>query len=477
MFPNAGVSGRLRPDVYGDGNGLVARDSAGTRVVVQDAAALDRAALSIHRAFRVTAVRDHRCGRRATPYYRALHLYVEINRVEVELQLRTRRHHRLAQWAHERVFLPCESSELVGCPDVDRWLVAVADAFDCLDQGQEVALPPAPPVLHPHLPALGLAPHSDWAPTVPSTLPLLSHATKDLRCLEAILAEGALMCPRELPAWVPRFSGFADQWAGRTSVVMLSPGFGYVVDNANMCAAFLFSEDLIRRPEVTLHRQPEVFAISALVLATIRDYQREHWLRFFRNPSRELACFNHPLVAVSFRDYMLYQLTVPEAPLAWRDAWGPSTFSEGVLRLLYLENAALRSEVDRQVAAFRSRNRIGGGSRTVDLVRQAWQAPSFYKTPEATPLSDDRKNHLQVLVPNRLVLGAGECIGLCVAPRYAVRVVELLQKYRVEVRALLGAELPVYCGGRVAPLARLIDGPTHTRPTAARPPQPGQRSG
>jgi hypothetical protein len=456
LFPTAAISGRLRPDIYNSRDGVLARDSAGIRLVVRDAEDLEKTRAQLHAVFSVTEERDYRLGRPESPYYRAVHLYLSLRGFEIEVQLRTRRHHRLAAWAHDRLLLAREGAGLVGDPRVIPWLVAVADAFDQLDTGQLALPPPPPPVLLPHLPGLGLAPDVDWCQAPISIAPLFSHATKDERCVAAIVADGAIRCPDTLPDWVPRFSGFADSWAGRTSAVMLSLGFGYLVDNANMCAAFLFSEDLVRRPTVQVHKTAEVFRICCIVVEVARQLERDRWLEFFHSAGDSLLAFDNPYLKTSFRDYMLQQFGERDPKPTWRDVWGPSAFSEGVLRILYLENENVRQEIEHRISAFRQSNRLSGGGEALDYVRLAWSDPGIYRTPIALPLSDQQKKHLQVLVPRELRLDDGACVGLCLAPKRAPAVLDAIGAVRDHADRHLGPEIPVYCGALVAPLAACL---------------------
>jgi hypothetical protein len=72
ILPNAIVSGRLRPDVYEDCDGRLARDSAGVRVVTPDVDMLDYALKVIGERWEIIEVRDYLQGHPRSSYYRGM---------------------------------------------------------------------------------------------------------------------------------------------------------------------------------------------------------------------------------------------------------------------------------------------------------------------------------------------------------------------------------------------------------------------
>jgi hypothetical protein len=171
MFPLADVTGRLRPDIYGDGDNVLSRDSAGVRVINVNASALNQALCSISDKYIVSGIRDYRDGHPRSSYYRGVHLYVRREEFDVEVQLRTQRQHLIAEWAHDRLFIPSTEDDwdLILDQNVLTFLGALSAHYDQLDNDLfPTPLPMLPAPLRPHARSLGVGdtlvddqPHGD----------------------------------------------------------------------------------------------------------------------------------------------------------------------------------------------------------------------------------------------------------------------------------------------------------------------------
>lgn len=159
MFPLADVTGRLRPDIYGDGDNVLSKDSAGVRVITVNASALNHALCIINDKYIVSEVKDYREGHPRSGYYRGVHVYVRREEFDVEVQLRTRRQHLIAEWAHDRLFMPRTEDDwgLVLDQNVLTFLGALSAHYDRLDNDLfPTPLPTLPAPLQPHARSLGL---------------------------------------------------------------------------------------------------------------------------------------------------------------------------------------------------------------------------------------------------------------------------------------------------------------------------------
>jgi hypothetical protein len=153
MFAQALISARLRPDVYHTGNGLIARDSAGVRVIVGGRAALDEGVRRVLGRWPESEVRDYRQGHPRAAYYRGVHIYVTHDSYEVEVQLRTERQHLIAAWAHDHLLPPMlpEDEHLAADSSVGTFLSELSECYDQCDRGELIAvLPEVPSVLQSH---------------------------------------------------------------------------------------------------------------------------------------------------------------------------------------------------------------------------------------------------------------------------------------------------------------------------------------
>lgn len=289
---------------------------------------------------------------------------------------------------------------------------------------------------------------------VDTSRPFLSHSTKALEYFCRICRTGAILCPNQVTR-VRKFSGFADSFFGRSRYVMLSPGFGYIVDNANMEAAFLFSDDLLCQDGCVLHLQPVVYGVCALIVRHVRSYQRMRWLKFFLNADSSLDIYNHPLLRTSFCDYMLEYLSTDKDELVIRDAWGPSAYSEGVIRVLYLKNEGLKPLLGREIQRFCTCNEIWDSKEIRTYLNMHWGRLRVYRQPTESPLPDCLKSHIQILVPGRIQVWQRALIGVCVHPRVWERFAHLLRELRSFIRVDDYVSLPIYCGEKVYSLKEL----------------------
>jgi hypothetical protein len=150
LMPELLVDGRLRPDVYGAGNGSLARDSAGVRVISPSLTELEKAADIVRSLWPTIEERNYLAGHPRTPYYRALHIYCRVDGFEIEVQFRTRRQHVIAAWTHDRLLPPLQPpwAELAGEPQVIAFLTALASTCDARDRSVPSALPATPQVLY-----------------------------------------------------------------------------------------------------------------------------------------------------------------------------------------------------------------------------------------------------------------------------------------------------------------------------------------
>lgn len=159
LFPESEITGRLRADIYFQGDGLLSEDSAGTRIVLAHAADLESALQKVIEHFSVCEIRDYRDGHHRAAYYRGVHVYVYEGSFKVEVQLRTRRQHRIAEWAHEHLLLPHseDCGRFINDPLVYSYLKDLSSYFDVLDRGVDARnqRPQPPPVLLDCLEELG----------------------------------------------------------------------------------------------------------------------------------------------------------------------------------------------------------------------------------------------------------------------------------------------------------------------------------
>jgi hypothetical protein len=270
-----------------------------------------------------------------------------------------------------------------------------------------------------------------------------------------ILRGGALLCPARL-AHVQKFSRFADEFTGRTQYVMFAPGFGYLVDNANMEVGFLFSTELVDIPGTILHRNPVVYAACLMIAGLARDRQRQKWLSFFQNDHPELSVYNHPLVRISFVEYMREYMASSVDDVRIGDSWGPSTFSEGVFRILYLGNHELRAYIAEELLAFDRVNTWTNRYLIKEYLCTNWSTLNVYRSPDAPTWGDAQKTHVQLLVPGRVPLWSSGLVGLCTRP-------PLLDTFRAILKAAepylpVGEmrDIPVYCGTQVYGVQEMI---------------------
>jgi hypothetical protein len=284
--------------------------------------------------------------------------------------------------------------------------------------------------------------------------PFFSHATKDFSYFANIVRTGSLICPQKLVG-IKKFSSFTDEYVGRTKYVMFSPGFGYIVDNANMDVAFLFTDWLLTCPGVVLHIRPAVFAMCKMIVRTIKQKQREYWIEFFCRPRKSLDCFNHPQVKMAFRDYMLEVLSSEDDQMIYGDTWGPSTYSEGIIKILYESNLALRAEMSRMISSFNSDNTLEGRSAR-EHMRQHWRSLNIYRHPQDRWLSDDEKTHTQLLIPDHVPIWRGGMLGLCVSLERAPAFAATLRGIMDYIPSYYLRSLPVYCGSNIYSIDELL---------------------
>jgi len=161
LFPNCAVSGRLRADIYWDHDGILSRDAAGTRVVFDSVAELMEAESRITKYFRKRGFSLDRRRIRAhnfkypnagehirnprNAYYKGVHLYLHDGVFPVEVQLRSARPHRIAEWAHGKLFGRIEpphywlaalrNRDTTQWQELLRWLTRLAEYYDRLDGG------------------------------------------------------------------------------------------------------------------------------------------------------------------------------------------------------------------------------------------------------------------------------------------------------------------------------------------------------
>jgi hypothetical protein len=290
---------------------------------------------------------------------------------------------------------------------------------------------------------------------VDSNQPFFSHATKRMQYAAEILRGGALLCPARL-AHVQKFSRFADEFTGRTQYVMFAPGFGYLVDNANMEVGFLFSTRLLDIPGTVLHLTPVVYAACLIIAGLARDQQREKWLAFFQNDPPELSIYNHPLVRTSFVEYMREYLADSTNDVRIGDSWGPSTYSEGIFQVLYLGNAELRDDIAGELLEFTKANTWTDPHLIKAYFCKNWSKLNVYRSPDAPVLDDTEKTHVQLLVPDRIPLWSSGLLGLCTRPTLLDTLRDVLKSTEPYLQIKQVGDIPVYCGSRVYGVQELI---------------------
>jgi hypothetical protein len=286
------------------------------------------------------------------------------------------------------------------------------------------------------------------------TRPFFSHATKDLRYFAEIVRCGRLICPKKL-SHVVKFSSFADDYFRRTSYVMFSPGFGYIIDNANMQVSFVFSERILTLPGALAHLNPIVYAACELIVSTAKQRQTSYWVNFFERNKNTLGRFNHPSVRTTFSEYMLSYLSSDGRDLVQGDSWGPSTYSEGVVTLLYENNPSIKHELAELISTLIRENTLTG-AEAQDYFSSYWQSLRIYRTPFGSPLSPLEKSHIQLLIPEEVKLWDGALIGICVPP-------SSLDPFISSARSVFGyiphecvQGVPIFCGAGTFTFEKLI---------------------
>jgi hypothetical protein len=285
--------------------------------------------------------------------------------------------------------------------------------------------------------------------------PFFSHATKEFEYFVSIVQSGAILCSERLTS-VRKFSKFTDQYIGRSLYVMLAPGFGYLIDNANMKVSFLFSQQITDIPGAVLHKKPSVYEICLIISRFVKVNEREKWLYYFKHHNETLERYNHPLLKVTFRDYMLSFLTSYKEIIEFQDVWGPSAFSEGIIKILYEENTKYKEEIKSQIEAFNRKNIIKGKGKINYFLKKNWQKFNIYRSPTDTPLSNNEKTHLQMLIPEDLPIWNTSLIGMCVSPKYLVPFIEILIKIRECIPEQIKEALPIIVGDRLFPITNLL---------------------
>jgi hypothetical protein len=109
------------------------------------------------------------------------------------------------------------------------------------------------------------------------------------------------------------------------------------------------------------------------------------------------------------------------------EVWGPSAFSEGIINVLYEGNTEYRKELETQIKMFNVSNTVKGEVNIRDYVTKEWKHLNIYRQPTDIPIENEKKAHLQLLIPHSLPLWDTGLIGLCVPPRYLSSVVEALK--------------------------------------------------
>lgn len=443
IAPSSIVTSRVRADP------VPIHDSIGLRLTTRDAAARDLAVTSICAWLHPREVRDYRSGRRQTPFYRAVHLLCTYEDLPLEVQVRTRRHDRLAEWAHDRLFVtPTRWSDVAPTRAIIDWLVAVADWYDDLDHGCQSPSPaPIPPELEGHLPQLGLA-HLAGR-DVPSAAPLLSHSTSSIAGLNGILRSGQILPGDKVPEEIPRFGPWTDRWTGRDQFVMFTPGYGRVVDRHATAATFVFNESISLRPG-ELHRDAEMWSIARLIVDSVISDNPEWLAKLVHDGVEDLAGYDHVHLGVAFADYLDECLRTGQGVEGWRDVWGPSAYARGLVEVV-LERAPNRAAIEQTIRSWRSGNRVPGGPEALAFLRRNWRTTSVYRTPFDPHLSPSKHTSTQLAVRGPIDMGSSSLIAI-VVPSSSV---DALKEGLRRPDCSLDLTVTMYCGNEVGTLETL----------------------
>ena len=121
------LEGRYRGNPIED-----ATDIAGTRVTAPTLEKAQEAMHRIERTFKVTERNDYLEGHPSGSGYRSVHYIVEVAGRPVELQVRTPRQTRWADWAHDTTY----KGDVGKAPGVAEYARGMSDYFHALDRGQ-----------------------------------------------------------------------------------------------------------------------------------------------------------------------------------------------------------------------------------------------------------------------------------------------------------------------------------------------------
>jgi ppGpp synthetase/RelA/SpoT-type nucleotidyltranferase len=154
LFPGVPVGYRMKaPHKLDEKLGRKAKpleeieDIAGTRVTLKSIPEIRAAVDRVKRSFNVRSEDDYLSRPKAD--YRSYHVILEVQGRPVELQFRTERQTRWADFAHDTVYK--QQSGAPPPPEMKQYLSQMGALFECLDGGKEEqecgTAPPCPPVV------------------------------------------------------------------------------------------------------------------------------------------------------------------------------------------------------------------------------------------------------------------------------------------------------------------------------------------
>ena len=348
----------------------------------------------------------------------------------IPVEVTTRRGARLGDWSP-----PGRPG-----PQVVSFLDAVRTHFHNVEQGHDSMSPVLPE------PLVGAGYHFGLADRrLASTTPLrpvLVHGTRTPQSLVAILTSGTIRCGADAPVGTPRFHPRADRWSGRERYVMLNLGFGRLVDDPAILAAFVFNETLATG-DITLHRRPEMWETARIVL---NDAVTNH-------SDTVAAAASSPATAPELATYLQACLRQGRVVLDVRGSRVLSAYSyEVVDALLPLRPGPMHT----RLSEFRMVNRQSGGRRCLNELRRAWCGEGCYKLPYQRELPPERQDGNQILVPEFLSLDDPSFVALAVSMHRRAEAIDALSKLSPTTVHQF-CDLPVVTCAGVTPLARLAD--------------------
>lgn len=81
----------------------------------------------------------------------------------------------------------------------------------------------------------------------------------------------------------------------------------------------------------------------------------------------------------NFKEYMLQFVNSPESNFEYKDVWGPSAFSEGLIKVCFLNNQSLFGMINKKIDSLKNEITISKEKDIFEFLSNKWDEFVIYR--------------------------------------------------------------------------------------------------